>query len=186
MKFWLTCLSLAIILCGCGKTQSELDKAMLLRERIIAAEACTFDANITADYADEIYAFGMHCSVDTNGDVHFLVTDPDVISGIEGVLTGENGSLTFDNQILAFEMLADGQLTPVSGPWIMIRGIRNGYVHCGNKEDNGYYLQIDDSFKGSPVTIELWLDESYLPTGCEIIWEGRRLLSITVSNFTIL
>ena len=54
---------------------------MSLRSRLLAGTV-SFDAEITADYGDELYTFSMHCQSDLQGQVTFTVTQPENISGI--------------------------------------------------------------------------------------------------------
>lgn len=186
MKYWVAVLLSVVLLCGCSREQSQISKAMVLRDRLLASEECTFDAQVTADYGDDIYTFDMNCRMDEKGDVYFSVSSPEVIAGIQGVLSAENGAVKFEDKLLAFEALADGQLTPVVAPWVFIHALRGGYISCGNQESQGFYLQIDDTFQAVQLTAEIFLDEAYIPAQCDILWQGRRLLSITIDNFTIL
>lgn len=184
MKRVLTVVVLLITLSGCGSVQSEMDKALALRNRL--QNGCTFDVTITADYQQKVYTFGMNCTVDSKGDMSFRVLSPDTISGITGSVSDESAKLTFNDQVLLFEKIADGQITPVSAPWLLIRTLKGGYLKACGKYDDGVYIQLDDSYAEDALQLDVWTDENDFPVRGEILWQGRRILSMTVENFTFL
>lgn len=173
-----------LMLSGCKNANSEIGRAMTLRERLLSSNGCAFDAVITADYGDKVYTFGMTCQTDSQGDLTFTVTDPESISGITGTVTQKGGHLTFDDRALAFEMLADGQVTPVSAPWLLIRTLRSGYLSaCGKDEDN-MRISIDDSYEDNALHLDIWVNSKDVPIRGEILWQGQRVVSLEVRNFS--
>lgn len=176
-------LLLVLLLSGCTGKNEELERAMALRADMLGKSVC-FDAKVTADYGDQSYTFVMNCQADTQGNLTFAVTEPETIAGITGNISATGGALTFDGTALAFELMADGLLTPVSGPWVLIKTLRGGYLTSCNLEDGLLRVAIDDSYEEDPLHLDIWLDENDLPKLAEIYWQGRRLLTIHVSNFT--
>ena len=146
---------------------------------------CRFRATVSADYGEMIQTFVMDCETDKQGNVEFLVAAPESISGITGRLTAESGFLTFDGEVLAFELLADGQLSPVSAPWVLVSTLRGGYLRSAADTEQGLHLTIDDSFADEPLQVDIWL-EGDVPAGAEILWQGRRILTLRVENFAFL
>lgn len=185
MKRILAIFLLLFTLCGCNVTSSDMDDAMELRNRLLSG-GCGFDVKITADYIEKVYKFRMNCSVDSHGTMTFSVTEPDSIAGISGSISDEDAKLTFNDQVLLFETIADGQITPVSAPWLLIRTLRSGYLKACGSYDGGLYIQIDDSYAEDALHLEVWTDENNIPVQAEIQWQGRRVLSMSVENFTFL
>lgn len=185
MKRLLAVVLLLLTLSGCSVMQSEMDKAMDLRTRLLGG-GCAFDVTVTADCVQKVYTFGMNCVFDSNGTMTFQVTEPETISGISGSISNEGAKLTFDDQALLFEAIADGQITPVSAPWLLVRTLRSGYLKGSGKYDGGIYIQIDDSYENDALHLDIWTDESNVPVRAEIQWQGRRILSMSVENFTFL
>ena len=174
-----------LMLTGCSKTKDMLDKAMTLRVDLLACESYSFDAVITADYGDEVNTFGMHCQGDNDGNLEFTVTEPETIAGITGSISQGEGKLTFDDQAVAFPLLADGQVTPISGPWILMKTLMGGYLTACNEEEGLLHLMINDSYADDALELEIWLDEAIHPIRAEIGYEGRRIVTMEIENFQI-
>ena len=185
MKRIVALLLIMLLLTGCSLGEDQLDRAIALRSKLLQSSV-TFDVEMTADYGDKTYTFAMACEADKMGNLKFRVTKPDTIAGITGTVSKGNGNLTFDDQVLGFDMLAERLISPVSGPWVFLATLRSGYLtSCGNEGD-GLRIAIDDSYAEKALHLDIWLDQQDLPKYCEIFWQGRRLLSMTVKNFTIL
>ena len=123
----------------------NVDLALDLRQQILKANACGFDAIITADYTDKIYTFSLRCNVDSAGIMKFEVIEQKSISGIAGTISSTQQSLTFDNTVLAFAPMADGYITPVCAPWVFINSLRCGYINSCTETKDGLIISIDDS-----------------------------------------
>lgn len=174
-----------LLLSGCGFDNPGLDRMMTLRARLLAS-SCSFDAVITADYGDKTYSFTLACQGDSSGNVQFEVMQPESIAGITGVIRNEGGFLTFDNAALAFELLADDQLSPVSSPWILLRTLRGGYVTACGENETGLQLSIDDSYEEDALHLQIQLSSADIPVFAEILYNGRRIIAMQVENFQIL
>ena len=186
MKRLLSVLVLLLVLAGCAGENSELDRAMTLRAKLLAAAGCRFDAVITADYGDKTHSFSVSCEADGQGNVTFTVNEPESIGGITGTISGEGGKLTFDDTALAFELLADGHVTPVSAPWLLVKTLRGGYVTACGADGEQIRVSIDDSYAEEALHLDIWLGEGDLPVRGEVLFGNRRILSLEVKNFEIL
>ena len=175
-----------ILLSGCSAEENGLDTAMELRTQLLKAEAVSFRVDISADHGDTLDLFSMECSTDREGSVSFTVTAPDTISGITGKITGETGALTFDDTALYFPLVAEGRLSPVCAPWILMKTLRSGYLRSAGMEGDMLRLTIDDSYEDNALQLDIWLDEENLPRRAEVLCEGRMILSLDVRNFEIL
>ena len=183
MKKLLCFLIIAVMLCGCSGGSDLTDRAMALRGKLQAASGCVFDATVTADYGDKTYTFAMGCRVDADGNLSFTVKEPENIAGISGVIDNSGGKLTFDDHMLAFPMLADGQVTPISGPWILMKTLLGGYLTAVSEEDDLLHLTIHDSYEEDALQMEIWLDGENAPVCAEIFYDGRRIVTMTIENF---
>lgn len=185
MKKVLSVLMAGLLLTGCASAQKEMDRALSLRTKLLQAASCAFEAEVTADYGDKLYTFGMDCTGDAQGNVTFRVRDPETISGISGKIDRQGGALTFENTALQFGLLADGQLSPVSAPWVLLRALRGGYLTSAGMEDGLLRLSVNDSYADNAMNLDVWLDEADIPQRAEVCYDGKRILSICVENFVI-
>ena len=179
----IVCLSL--LLTGCSRRNS-LDHAIRLRTELLSGNGCSFQCEITADYGEKLYTFGMDCQADEEGNLAFSVTAPTTITGICGTVSDTKGGLTFDDRVLAFETIADGYLTPVSAPWVFLKTLKSGYIKSCIATEYGFCMEIDDTYQESSLQLRIYTDSKSVPTGGEIFWNNRRIITIQVDHFTIL
>ena len=175
-----------MLLAGCTGKRDELDRAMKLRATLLGCLGCSFDVTVTADYGDEIYEFAMSCTSGGRGNVDFTVTKPESIAGISGTISSGEGKLTFDETVLQFALMADDQVTPVSGPWILMKTLLGGYLTAANEEGELLHLTINDSYEEDALQLDIWLDGEDRPVRADILYAGRRILALSVTNFQIL
>lgn len=176
---------LAFFLSGCTTQASQEDQILSLRQEIIAAETCSFEASITADYTDVLYAFQMECEYDSAGSLHFCVTEPESICGITGSVSQQAAGFTFEESVLAFPLMADGQVSPISAPWLFMNTLQNGYLTGCSKTEDGLCAFFNDSYEENPLHLQIHLNSDGNPIYAEIVWQERRVLSLAIQNFSI-
>ena len=175
-----------MLLTGCSAEENALDTGMELRSRLLTAESVSFRMDISADHGDTLDLFSMECSADREGTVFFTVTSPDTISGITGKITGEKGTLTFDETVLYFPLLTREQISPISSPWLLLKTLRSGYLRAAGMEDGKIRLTVDDSYEDDSLHLDIWLNEEKVPERAEVLSEGTMILSLIVKDFQIL
>ena len=180
MKKLLLPLILVLFFTGCG--QGNTPRGMSLRQRMNDSNGCAFTAEVRAYIGKEEYVFSMDCECGNSDTVTFTVTDPESLSGITGELSSGSGSLTFDGQALAFPMLAQGTMSPISSVWVLLHALRGGYLTDEGKEG----LTIDETYQGVPLRLSVTLDNEDMPTFTEIFQDGERILSLALTNFRFL
>lgn len=186
MKRLVCVVILMVLLVGCDCENQELERVMALRAALLSGNGCTFLAGITADYGDKTYTFETECLANEQGGISFTVREPESIKGITGTVSAEGGKLNFDDDALAFELLADGQVTPVCAPWLLVKTLRGGYVTSCGMDGELLRVSIDDSYEEDALHLDIWLDSSDVPQRAEIVWKERRVLSLELENFEIL
>ena len=180
---WL--MGLLLFLTGCSQENRELDRAMELRNRLLDAESCSFQAEVTADYGDSLNSFTMDCQADSQGKLTFEVTQPESIAGIRGTISDTGGSLDFEDTALYFDLLTDDQLTPVSAPWILMKTLRGGCITSVCAEEDLLRLTVDDSYAEDALQLDIWVNGEEVPIRGDILYDGKRILSVEVKNFVI-
>ena len=169
-----------LLLCGCTIRYPDLDRAAALRSRFLG-ESCSFDATVTADYGEALWTFSLDCRA--GKDLSFTVTAPEEIAGIRGRTGTDGASLLYDGQALGFPLLADGLLSPAGAPWVLVQALRRGCFRTCQEDGTGMELCIDDRYEDKALTCIVRFSGEDIPTGAEILWEGRRILTLTLENF---
>lgn len=177
---------LILLLTGCSKAENHMETVISLREKMNSAKGCSFEAVITADYTEITQSFSLRCEMDEQGQVWFTVQSPEIICGITGVLEEDGGKLTFDDQAVQFETLADGRVAPISAPWVLVHTLKKGYLTSCGMEKEGLRISIDDSYRSDALQLDIWLGTDALPVNADINWEGRRIVSMEIKDFHFL
>ena len=176
---------ISVLLCflaGCNNENLDMDRCIALRERLLVT-GCAFRCVVTADFGENLYSFTMDCTTDAQGTLSFSVVSPEEISEISGTVRAGKGKLEYADAILAFPLLADGEISPVSVPWLLINSLRSGYLASCGKDGEFLLLTVHDSFAEDALQLDVWLDKNQLPLKAEILWHGRRAVSIAVEEF---
>lgn len=169
--------------CKAGGTDA-MDQALSFRTKLQGASGCSFRSQISADYGDEVYTFTLSCTADGEGNLSFQVVTPETLSGISGSIHKDTGKVTFDGTQLAFGPLADGQLGPVSAPYVLLRSWRTGYITACGPDGTDLRMTVEASFEENPITADTWLDgEKGVPIFGEICYNGQRILTVTITDF---
>ena len=104
---------------------------------------------MTLDYGDSLYSFAAECEADTENNMRLTVIEPASIAGVCGEISAQSGKIAYGDQILAFEQLAENQITPVCVPWLLTKALRSGYINSSGTES----VQIDDSYKNCEFSV---------------------------------
>lgn len=177
---------LVFLLAGCSSENKPLERGLAFRSRLLSAQGCQFGVKITADYGDTLHVFSADCRGDSSGALSFRVMEPETLSGISGTVSDTGGMLTFEDTALSFPLLADDQLSPVSAPWIFLKTLRSGYLTSACFEENLLRLTIDDSYEEDSLQLDIWMKEDSVPVRADILYDGKRILSLEIENFAFL
>lgn len=162
--------------------QSALD----FRAAILSAGGCGFTADVTASYGETAAKFTLDCTYDVQSGVTLTVTKPETIAGIQATVSGEDAALSFEGTELALETLANGNLAPLSAPFIAARAWSEGYIDAAGQEDAYLRATYLDGYGAKTLTVDTWfLKQSGWPVRAEIAYDGETVLQMELTNFTI-
>jgi hypothetical protein len=164
---------------------SDLDRVLLFRSDVNGAAQCRFRSDVTLDYGNYTYSFGCECQIN-NENMDLTVVQPEVISGISARIASSSGELTFDDKYLAFESIASGNITPIITPWLFMRAIQSGYISTCGKSSDGYFAMFNDTYQGFDFSVKIYFIDERMPTRADIIWNGKRIASMSVNDFVIM
>lgn len=159
-----------------------MEEVLALRGRCLGGDV-SFRTEIRADYITNIECFTLDCAFDTEGRMEFTVCAPDEIEGIRGTVSGSGGTVEFEDVVLGYPLLAQGRLSPLASPWVLVKALREGCIVAVGREGETLHLTIDDSYGENALTLDVWLKEGQVEEA-EIAWEGRRCVTMTVDDFS--
>ena len=160
-----------------------MEAALELRSRCLASYQGSFRGDVRADYITTVEEFSLACETDREGTMAFQVLEPEEIAGIRGTVREDAGTVEFDETVLSFPLMAQGRLSPLSGPWVVLKAIRSGCIIAAGQEGELTRITIDDSYADNALTVDLWLEEGQL-NQAEVAWEGLRCLVMTFDDFS--
>ncbi len=179
---------LTILLCllsACGsKETASLQAPMDFRTQLLEAGACTFQAEITADYGDSIYVFTVDCECLTDGTATVTVSEPQSIAGITAKITAGGDELVFDDMAVAFEPLANGNAAPVCAPSIAVDAWTNAYIRAAGQEGEWLRVTYERGYDAEQLIVDCWYDEKNIPICAEICYNDQTVLKLDISQFS--
>lgn len=176
---------LPFLLFGCKSRDDAMNRLLSLREELLQSSSVSFNTEITADYGEEFYTFSMLCSTSGSGEIIFTVLEPESIRDIRGTIDQQGGSITFDDQILSFDTMAEGRISPVSAPYVMMKALRGGYISSVSKANDAYLAIIDDTYDENALNVQMQFRND-LPVYAEIFWQQRRILTLMIEDFQVI
>ena len=172
-----------VFLLGCAGPDPAMEAALDLRSRCLASPAVCFRAEIRADYITGFEEFTLDCETSPDGAVAFRVVRPEAIADICGTVRRDEGTVEFDGAVLAYPLMAQGRLSPLSGPWVVMKAIRSGCIIAAGQEGELTRITIDDSYADNALTVDVWLEDGQV-IQAEVAWEGLRCLVMTFDDFS--
>ena len=73
----------------------------------------------------------------------------------------------------------------MSAPWIFLKTLRGGYLTSAGMEEELLRLTVDDSYEDDALQLDIWLDRRDVPLRGDILYDGKRILTLSVENFEI-
>ena len=174
---------LLVFLVGCSGPDPAMEEALALRSRCLASACVQFQVEIRADYITGYEEFTLDCQTASDGAVSFRVVSPEEIADISGTVRRNEGTVEFDGAVLAYPLMAQGRLSPLSGPWVVMKAIRSGCILAAGQEGELTRVTIDDSYDDNALTVDLWLKDGQVMEA-EVAWEGLRCLTMTFDDFS--
>ena len=143
-RLWLCVPMIALLLVGCGRLEvSEAEQlALEIRGEYLELERCSASLEITADYGQRVYQFGMEAQVQGE-DAALTLTAPETVAGLTARWAGEAGTLEYDGVAVETGSLDPEGLDPVSAFPVLLEAARSGYMAACALEEDGAVLRVD-------------------------------------------
>ncbi len=159
-------MSLALALCGCGQGGGGgvEEEALAIRTEYLELEGLEGTVEVTADYGERVYQYGMELHWQKDGESSLTVTAPEEVAGVRVTMEGDETALEYDGARLETgELNAEG-LSPVDAVPALLRYAREGFMgECGVETlDETEMIRVDfrepEAQAGTGNECTLWFD----------------------------
>ena len=182
--------SLFAIISACeGKLPSPgQDPSPGFRALYAAAENCSIQATLTADYGDRVTAFGVLYTYRREGDDTVEILSPPEVAGLQAVIGKDSSFLQYDGISLETGKLPGLGAAPVEALSGVMAALREGHQTAWGREKLRETPCVTMDFTsisgGTEIVRRLWLEEK---TGmllyAEVSAGGKRVLCIEIETF---
>lgn len=172
-----------LLLAGCGKEEEQTQRALDFRTALLEAGGCAFDADVQISYGDTLAAFSLHCTASLTDGVTMTLTAPETLRGMTARVDAEGAKIVYDGAELGFSTLAGGNLAPMAVPWELTRCWAEGYIAWTGMEGELLRVTYLSGYGDREIQADVWFD-GMTPCRAELAYEGQKLVSAGISNFT--
>lgn len=176
-------LSCVFLLTGCDKTQIPMQHALDFRTTLAEADGCSYTAAVTAGYDDRTYDFTLSCQYDAQV-TNLEVLEPASIAGITASVSGDGAELAFDGALLDFGQMANGYVAPIAAPWLLCQCWAEEYIAYAGRDAELERVTYLRGYNDAELTVDTWFSDG-IPVHAEVIWDGKRCLTVELSEFRI-
>lgn len=188
----MTALFLLLAACG-GKSGNEAEELLLTtRSRYVEMTACAGHVDITADYGQRVYSYGVDFTWEKEGETVLTLTAPDHVAGTVAHIAGGKTALEYEGVMLETGPLDSAGLSPIDALPALLGYAREGFVaECVLEDWNGE-LRLRAACRdpqkepGTGVEVQLWFQpETFALLRGEISEEGTTVLQCEFTSFTM-
>ncbi len=183
--WWLLAACLVLPLSSCGKSEeSEVQKALDFRTALLAAPSCAYTAQVTADFGDRVFEFGLDCTYDSQeNDAALTVTGPELIAGIAAEVDGERAQVSFEETSLELGTMAGGHVAPLQLPQLLGNAWAYGYVESQARAGDGWLITYRTGYGTEELLVCTRFDEALSPRQAEVYYDGTCVLTAEIDSF---
>ncbi len=160
-----------------------MEQAISFRSSLVQAQGCSFQARVMADYGEHVEQFTLDCDCDAEGQVEQTVLQPESIAGITATVSEGGGKLLYDGLSMDFGLLGDGTLIPAAATAMVYDCWRKEYIQSAGMIDGLYRVSYGKNFYEKAMLVDTYF-ENGIPISAEVCYNGRRILSMELLEFT--
>ena len=184
-------LCLALTACGGGAGISPAEQLALdIRGERLETAGCTAQLELTADYGQRVYTYGIDLSWQREGETVLTITAPENVAGITArILEGES-ALEYDGVRVETGPLDGSGMSPVDAVPVLLDYAEAGFIAaCGMETLNeAQALRVDcrepEAAAGEGRACSLWFDPStHALLRGELSQDGFTVIQCEFSNF---
>ena len=179
-----------LLLTGCSGGQENENgaeaQAVAIRGEYMAMTSYSLQAQVNADYGQRVYDFTLSVTWDGE-ETTVAIREPEMLAGVTARITGEEGTLEYEDLSLETGFLDDDGLSPVSALPALMEAARSQYINRCTLTDGMLEVHCADPEQkpGTGREVTLWFDtQTHALTAGEISQDGRRVIACEVTEFS--
>lgn len=176
-------LLLPLMLCGCAKRNVPAQEALAFRTQLMQVGKCSFTADMKVDYGSRVYEFSVLASY-TPEETKLTIQSPEEIAGICATVTENGTKLQFQESELEFGKLANGTVSPVSAPWLLVQCWIGEYIASSGSDADMERVTYLKGNADSELSVDTWFDKEGVPVHAEFIYDNFRCLIVDIRDFS--
>lgn len=178
---------------GGGENTNKAETlARNIRTKYLESAACSGHWDLTADYGQRIYTYGIDWTWDRDAETRLTITDPENVAGTAAHIAKGETSLEYDGVILETGPLEEAGLAPMDAIPSFLTCAREGFLaECVLEDWDGVsqlHVTCRDPEKqpGQGIETQLWFepDTAALLRG-EISSDGVTVIQADCSGFAM-
>ena len=187
-------LVLTLTACGGAGGGNEAEERLnQVRGKYLEMSACSGHADLTADYGQRVYTYGIDFTWQKEGETLLTLTAPEVVAGTTAHISAGETALEYDGVMLDTGPLNAAGLAPVDALPVLLAYAREGFAaECalegaeGEPQTLHIVCRDPETEPGAGTEAGLWFDSETgnLLRG-EISQEGATVIQCGISGFTM-
>ena len=183
MKKLMTLFLLLICLTGCKGEDRLLSQAIRFRGELVEAGGCSFIADLECDYGEIVEHFSLQFDWTEGSGGELTLLEPETIAGITARVSPEEGTVTYDGLALGFAPLAEDSVSPAGAPALVVDCWSRAYIHSAGEDGERYRVCYQKNYGQNAMLIDTYF-ENGIPILAELCYNGKRILKLSISDFT--
>lgn len=186
-------MTLVLLLTACGGGGNEAEEILQkVRGRYLEMTACAGHVEITADYGQRVYSYGIDFTWAREGETKLVLTSPHNVAGTTARIAAGETALEYDGVMMETGALDSAGLTPMDALPALLAYAQDGYLaECVTESwENVTWLHVTcrdpDKDPGQGVEAQLWfLPQDGTMTRGEISEDGRTVILCDFTDFVM-
>ncbi len=188
-------MTLILPLTACGGAGEENEAETLLqqaRSRYLEMTACQGHMDMTADYGQRVYTYGVDFSWEKEGETLLTITAPENVAGAVARIARGETAMEYDGVMLETGPLDAAGLSPIDAVPAILTCLREGFLaECVLEDWDGetrlHLISRDPNAEpGTGTETDLWLDrESLAIVRAELSDGGFTVLRCDCAGFVM-
>ncbi|SCJ07163.1 Uncharacterised protein [uncultured Flavonifractor sp.] len=185
-----------VLLAGCGRDnrggQGAEELALEIRTEYIGMTALSAGMEVTADYGERVYTYGMALAWDQTEGTTLTLTAPEEVAGITVRIGDEDTALEYDGVRLETGPLSGEGFSPVDVVPALLKQVREGFIaescaeQLGEQDTLRVCYRAPEAQPGTGTETTVWFDTAtHALLRAEMAVDGFTVLQCVFSDFQI-